>query len=93
MSEENERTDTSVPKEGDDSMSTGNETADPSESMEIIEALPALHTPHQMRTVILIVGVFLATLDLCCLPITYYYALKFGTSLKLQDSMPLYSNP
>jgi hypothetical protein len=87
MSEETERTDTSVPEEGDASMHCGSETTQPSESMGTIEPLPTLHTPHRRRKPILIVGVVLATLDLCCLPITYYYALKFDTSLNTQDGM------
>ena len=87
MSKETERTDTSVLKEGDASMHNGSETTQPSESMGTIEPLPALHTPHRGREIILIVGVVLAALDLCCLPITYYYALKFDTSLNTQDSM------
>lgn len=32
--------------------------------------LAGLHTPHKKRRLILSVGVVLATLDLCCLPIT-----------------------
>jgi len=49
------------------------------------EPLPALHTPHRKRKIKLLAGVILATLDLACLPIVYYYALNFGTSLSLQD--------
>ncbi|KAF4636346.1 hypothetical protein G7Y89_g1735 [Cudoniella acicularis] len=60
-------------------------TSQPSQAMAVIEPLPELHTPHRKRRLILWVGVVLATLDLCCLPITYYYALKFGTHLSLQD--------
>jgi hypothetical protein len=93
MSQETERTDTSVPKEEDASMSNGSENRQPLESMGTIEALPALHTPHRRRKTILIAGVVLSTLDLCCLPITYYYALKFGTSLKLQDGTAHVSLP
>ena len=51
------------------------------------EPLPPLHTPHRRRRLLLWSGVIILTLDLCYLPITYYYALKFGTSLSLQDSM------
>jgi hypothetical protein len=32
--------------------------------------LAGLHTPHRKRRLILFIGVVLATLDLCCLPIT-----------------------
>lgn len=32
--------------------------------------LAGLHTPHKKRRLILVIGVVLATLDLCCLPIT-----------------------
>jgi len=50
----------------------------------MVEQLPELHTPHSRR-LILVIGVILAVLDLCCLPITYYYALNFDTNLSLQD--------
>ena len=53
----------------------------------MFEPLPILHTPHQRRKLILWAGIALATLDLCWLPITYYYALKFGTNLRLQDGL------
>lgn len=33
----------------------------------------------------MVAGIVLAVMDLCCLPITYYYALKFDTTLNLQD--------
>jgi len=61
----------------------GSDTSQPSTIFS--EPLPPLHTPHSKRKLILVVGLIAVTLDLCCLPITYYYALKFGTSLKLQD--------
>jgi len=32
------------------------------------------------------IGIGIATLDLSFLPITYFYALKFGTTLELQLS-------
>jgi hypothetical protein len=57
----------------------------PSQTMSLADPLPSLHTPHRKRKTIVLIGVVLATLDLCCLPITYYYALNFGTSLNLQD--------
>ena len=47
---------------------------------------PPLQTPHPKRKITLWVGVFVATMDLCVLPIVYYYALRYGTSLSLQDS-------
>ncbi len=63
-----------------------------SQTMSTFEPLPELHTPHKKRKTILWLGVVLAVLDLCCLPITYYYALNFDTNLKLQDGtvMSLY---
>ncbi len=64
---------------------TSQSSSQPSQTMHIVEPLPQLHTPHRKRRLILITGVVLATLDLCCLPITYYYALKFDTSLSLQE--------
>jgi hypothetical protein len=36
-----------------------------------VEPLQDLHTPHRRRRLILVVGILLATMDLCCLPITY----------------------
>jgi hypothetical protein len=60
--------------------------------MSNFEPLPELQTPHKKRKTILWLGVVLAVLDLCCLPVTYYYALNFDTNLKLQDGIvtPLY---
>jgi len=49
--------------------------------------LARLQRPHRRRKLILTIGVSLITLDLCVLPIVYYYALKFGTNLSVQDSM------
>lgn len=45
---------------------------------------PALHTPHKRRVTLMIIGIAVATLDLSFLPITYFYALRFNTTLKLQ---------
>jgi len=59
--------------------------AERSRRMRLAARLAPLHTPHRRRKFILFAGVTLVTLDLCALPITYYYALKFGTNLKLQD--------
>lgn len=90
MSGESERTE--VAKESDtaanngsENTTSGSENALPTESIGMVEILPSLHTPHRKRKTILIAGVLLATLDLCCLPITYYYALHFDTGLGLQD--------
>ncbi|KAM3074665.1 hypothetical protein ACMFMG_008093 [Clarireedia jacksonii] len=63
---------------------SGNSTA--SQIYGESDPLPPLHTPHRRRQTIMWVGLVLITLDLCCLPITYYYALNFGTRLPLQDS-------
>lgn len=54
----------------------------------VMDDLPHLHTPHANRLFILIFGLLMATLDLCILPIVYYYALNYGTRLSLQDSRP-----
>lgn len=51
---------------------------------------PPLHTPHKRRITLMVVGIIVATLDLSFLPITYFYALKYGTALKLQISMFVY---
>lgn len=48
---------------------------------------PALHTPHKRRITLMTIGLLIATLDLSFLPITYFYALHFGTDLNLQLSM------
>lgn len=69
------------------------EASQPSQAMTLVEPLPELHTPHRRRRIILWVGVALATLDLCVLPITYYYAFKFGTNLSVQDSMSIPKQP
>lgn len=48
------------------------EAATPSQSTSVVaEPLQDLHTPHRRRRLILVVGILLATMDLCCLPITY----------------------
>lgn len=62
-----------------------NEETQPSQIMSIglSEGLPDLHTPHHKRRLKLLAGVVLVVLDLCCLPITYYYDLKFDTNLSL----------
>jgi len=53
----------------------------------MIEGLPELHMPRRKRILLLFAGIGLAILDLGCLPLTYYYALKFDTKLSLQISM------
>jgi len=77
MSAESERT------AGNDEQKS--ETSRRSQATSMSEPLPELHTPHRRRRLILAAGVVLALLDLCCLPITYYYALKFDTNLSVQD--------
>lgn len=47
---------------------------------------PPLHTPHDKRKNLFFFGVIIALLDLCLLPMTYYYAMVFDTHLPLQDS-------
>lgn len=64
-----------------------NNESETSHSLNIFEPLPELSRPHRRRKIILWLGVALAVLDLCILPMTYFYALKYGTSLSLQDSM------
>jgi hypothetical protein len=44
-----------------------------------------LNTPHRKSKFKLGFGIVIATLDLCCLPITYFYALNFDTNLGTQD--------
>jgi len=56
-----------------------------SQTMTVEDGLPSLHTPHRRRRLIIGIGIVLLTLDLCFCPITYYYALKFGTNLGMQD--------
>jgi len=63
------------------------EETQPSQIMNMSEGLPYLHTPYHRRRLKLLAGVVLVVLDLCCLPIKYYYALKFDTNCSLQDSM------
>lgn len=59
----------------------------PSHTINFAEPLPELHTPHKRRQRIILIGVTLVIVDLCALPIAYYYAFKFGTKLSMQDSM------
>lgn len=59
----------------------------PSHTINFAEPLPELHTPHKKRRLIIWIGVTLVIIDLCALPIAYYYAFKFGTKLSTQDSM------
>jgi hypothetical protein len=46
---------------------------------------PALPSPSKTREILLGIGLFLAALDLCILPITFYYSLTYGSSLSKQD--------
>ncbi|KII93309.1 hypothetical protein PLICRDRAFT_102084 [Plicaturopsis crispa FD-325 SS-3] len=46
---------------------------------------PPLHTPHNSRKKVFAAALVLVLLDLCILPLTYYYALKFASDLTLQD--------
>ena len=63
-------------------------TTPPSQTTSVVvEPLQDLHTPHKRRRLILVIGVIGATMDLCCLPITYARkpfaaaAWHFGTDL------------
>lgn len=62
---------------------------EPRRTTSFAEPLPKLHAAPAPRTrqIILWSGITFVTLDLCCLPITYFYALKFDTGLSLQTSM------
>jgi len=71
--------------EPDPAPSEGTQPSQISQTMSLVEPLPGLHTPHRRRSLILWGGVALAMLDLCWLPIIYYYAFKF-TSLDLQET-------
>jgi hypothetical protein len=49
--------------------------------------LPSLPPPTRNRKILLVIGLVLASLDLCILPITYFYSLTFGTKLSRQTGM------
>lgn len=49
------------------------------------QALPSFPPITKTRWTLLRIGICLAILDLCVLPITYFYSLTYGTSLKPQD--------
>lgn len=91
MSEEAGGTEPTLPKERAPSPhnneSTENNEHLPHARPSSVLTLESLHRPHKWRTTILIVGLVGAVLDLCCLPITYYYALKFDTGLTLQEGI------
>lgn len=74
------------PESSTHNLHTPSENSSPSQTFGMREPLPPLHTPHRRRKTILWIGLILVTLDLACLPITYYYALNFGTKMELQDS-------
>ncbi|THV55004.1 hypothetical protein BGAL_0016g00470 [Botrytis galanthina] len=73
------------PESSTHNLQTPSENSSPSQTFGLREPLPPLHTPHRRRKTILWVGLIIVTLDLACLPITYYYALRFGTNIELQD--------
>jgi hypothetical protein len=50
-------------------------------------ALPSLPPPTRNRKILLVIGLVLASLDLCILPITYFYSLTFGAKLSRQTGM------
>jgi hypothetical protein len=80
------------PESSTHNLQTPSENSTPSQIFGLREPLPPLHTPHRRRKTILWVGLIIVTLDLACLPITYYYALSFGTDIALQDSKTLFSS-
>jgi len=49
--------------------------------------LPSLPPPTRNRKILLVIGLVLASLDLCMLPITYFYSLTFGAKLSRQTGM------
>ena len=49
--------------------------------------LPALPSLTRNRKILLMIGLTLASLDLCMLPITYFYSLTFGAKLSRQTGM------
>lgn len=74
---------------GDGERASNGGSSRPSHTINFTEPLPELHTPHKRRQMIIWIGVSLVIIDLCALPISYYYAFKFGTKLSMQDSMYL----
>jgi hypothetical protein len=46
---------------------------------------PPIPGPTRTRKILLYIGLGIAVLDLCIMPIVYYYSLTFGTSLKEQS--------
>jgi hypothetical protein len=50
----------------------------------IDQAPPSFPAINKTRKVLLVIGIVLAILDLCILPITYFYALTYGSSLTRQ---------
>jgi hypothetical protein len=49
--------------------------------------LPLLPPPSRNRKILLVIGLVLASLDLCILPITYFYSLTFRAKLSRQTGM------
>lgn len=52
--------------------------------------VPSLPAPTRLRKILLVLGLVLATLDLCILPITYFYSLTYATSLTRQHGQTHY---
>lgn len=48
------------------------------------EPLPELKTPHHKRKLFRTLGLAFVAIDLAIMPITYYFAFKYGTNLSLQ---------
>jgi hypothetical protein len=46
---------------------------------------PPIPEPTRARKILLYIGLGIAVLDLCIMPIVYYYSLTFGTNLKEQS--------
>ncbi len=49
--------------------------------------LPELPAPSKLRKNLLVIGLIVASLDLCILPITYFYSLTYGTKFKRRTGM------
>lgn len=45
---------------------------------------PPLYVPTRTRKLLFNIGLGVAVLDLCVMPIVYFYSLKYGAKLKLQ---------
>jgi len=69
--------------EGMSRSNNGNATA-PGE-LEINDVPPPLPMPSHRRKVLLTIGLVVAVLDLCIMPITYFYSLTYGTNLSTRN--------